>query len=142
MTKLKQIKIPPNEWHQIGGDVDFEDHLILGKFDDRLDEIHVVEIQRYNDNKYHGHEAIFDIQDLKDHTLEEYGFDAKAMKNHGLELIAESKLTNDGGDPINCDGLADYKSQFKSFKSALKCAIGNTSFKNWNNRTISIKDIH
>ncbi|MFA5731619.1 MAG: hypothetical protein WC934_06410 [Acidithiobacillus sp.] len=141
MTQLKDVKIPPNKWVQIGGDVDVTNSLILGKYDPNFKEIHVIEIGEYDGgNKYHGQESVFNIDDLKVKTIEQYGLDAKSMKNHGLELIAEEELTTQGGDPINCDGQADYKNNFSSFKKALQCAIGDQKFTAWKNKELSIDD--
>ncbi len=140
MTKLKDVKIPADKWIQIGGDQDFTERIVLGNYDENLGEIKVIEISR-SEGKYHGHESEFDIDNLKEKDIEEFGLDVQRHKDDGLELIAEEILTSQGGDPINCDGQADYKSTFKSFKKALQCAIGDAKFTDFSKKEVSIDDL-
>jgi hypothetical protein len=69
----------------------------------------------------------FDLAELESHTLEEFGLKLKEHKKHGLELIAEELLTTQGGDPIECGAggfMSDLRMDFRTFDTALACAIG------------------
>jgi hypothetical protein len=143
MTKLKKVNIPKDKWVQIGGDVNYEQYgLILGKYDPNSNEINVVEIDYDDESKlYLAHESTYDINELKQEDLEKFGINPKdyKMKRLGLELVAEEKLTQEGGDPIQCGAgfYTQYKSEFKDFNSALACAIGsNESFEDWSGNEV------
>ena len=93
-----------------------------------------------NDNDYHAETSEYDIDMLKEKDIEGYGLDPTSIKNRGLELLAEEELSQNGGDPINCDGQANYRSHFKSFKKALQCAIGDEKFTDFNKKDVNIND--
>ncbi len=146
MTKLKKVKIPADKWVQIGGDTDITDRVVLAKYNEQFEQIHVIEITREDDENYHGHESEYEIDDLKEKDIEEFGLESTGniegeWGGLGLELIAEEILTSQGGDPINCDGQADYRSKFKSFKKALQCAIGDAKFTDFSKKEVSIDDL-
>lgn len=138
-TALKEeVKIKPNEWIQVGGDVSYENYgLIIAKYNPSTKEISVVQIEPYEERgktKYYAQEETFNIEDLRTHKLSEFGLDPEMYKDQGLELIAEELLTTYGGNPIQIGAGFDttYKSEFSSFKKALGAAIGTEeTFKSW-----------
>jgi len=129
-TKLKEVKIPAKKWVQIGGDVNYEDYgLILGYYDPDMKEITVIKIDPPTEDlkTFSGEEETYEIEDLQEHTLEEFGLDPKGYEKHGLELIAEEMMTTWGGNPIDCGAggfLQDLHDEFPNFDTALACAIG------------------
>lgn len=134
----KKVNIPPKKWVQIGGDVNYEHHgLIIANYDPDFEEVKVVEISPPTDDlkTFHGQEATFDLSELEIHSLKEFGLEPETYKKHGLELIAEELLTTQGGNPIECGAggfVTDLRSEFKTFDTALACAIGeDESFESW-----------
>lgn len=128
MTKLTKINIPENTWIQIGGDVNYTESIILAYYNKITNDIKIVDIQ-YACKEYQAQEFEYDVDELKEKEVESYGINYTGKE--GLEIIAREEILLNGGDPINCDGQANYKYRFKTFKSALQNAINQDYFLNF-----------
>jgi hypothetical protein len=129
---MVKVKMEPNTWKQIGGDADYTERLILGHYDPSINEIHVIQIDSTGEGGYSLQEGEYDITEMqKEYSITQFGLKKKDLKEKGLELLAESILTNQGGDPVNCLGQAEYASEVPDFDSALACAIGGNEFIAW-----------